>query len=466
MTHSPNPGIRVCGHSRKTIDLTQFTDLGLPASIVETLERQGYAAPTPIQAKAIPSLLAGRDLLGIAATGTGKTAAFALPILTRLAEKKPGLRNRSAHVLVLSPTRELAQQIADSFQIYGESLRIRVAVVVGGVSFNRQAQQLQRGVDVIVATPGRLLDHADQGTIRLDATKFFVLDEADHMLDLGFMPAVRRIVRNLPAERQNLFFSATMPKEIAGFAAELLNDPVEVSVTPASTPAERIDQQVTMVAPNQKIGLLTQLLKSKPAERVLVFTRTKRGADRVVASLDKEGIASAAIHGNKSQPQRLRALNGFKSGETPILVATDIAARGIDIDGITLVVQYDLPEVPETYVHRIGRTARAGASGTAVSFCSPDDLPLLRAIEKVTRRSIPAERHASFTDDLVAEAKAAPRSKRGNGGNRQQQGRAASHQRPRADHGSQQTARPANGRGGQGRRPAQGQAHRAASVPA
>lgn len=469
---------RVCGLSRKNIDLTTFTDLNLPASILATLEKQGYTAPTPIQAQAIPHLLKGRDLLGIAATGTGKTAAFALPILANLAEQQLASRNRSAHVLVLSPTRELAQQIADSFQIYGESLRVRVAVIVGGVSFNRQAQQLQRGVDVIVATPGRLLDHCDQGTVRLDGTKYFVLDEADHMLDLGFMPAVKRIVRNLPAERQNLFFSATMPKEIAGFASEMLKNPEQVSVAPASTPGERIDQHVTLVTTGQKIVLLTKLLKGKTEERVLVFTRTKRGADRVVASLEKDGIAGVAIHGNKSQPQRLRALNSFKSGETPILVATDIAARGIDIDDITLVVQYDLPEVPETYVHRIGRTARAGASGTAVSFCAPDELPLLRAIEKVTRRTIPAERDPSFTDDLVAEAKAAPRAKRGGGGNRQPQGRPqqpgrpqqhgkpGSHQGHRGGAGAAQPARANNHRGSNNRRPTAGGTNRSNSVPA
>ncbi|WP_137389804.1 DEAD/DEAH box helicase [Rhodoligotrophos defluvii] len=418
--------------------MTTFSELGLPAPILKTLERQGYEQPTPIQAQAIPHLLNGRDLLGIAATGTGKTAAFALPILTRLAERRQPLRNRSSQVLVLSPTRELAQQIAESFQVYGESLRIRVAVIVGGSSFGRQAQTLQRGVDVIVATPGRLLDHAEQGTLRLDAVQFFVLDEADHMLDLGFIPAVRRIVRNLPAERQNLFFSATMPKEIAGLAAELLDNPERVAVTPAATPAERIDQKVVHVAASHKTRLLTQILGGKSAERVLVFTRTKRGADRVVASLDKSGIASAAIHGNKSQPQRQRALAGFKSGQTPILVATDIAARGIDIDGITLVVQYDLPEVPETYVHRIGRTARAGASGMAVSFCAPDEQHLLRAIEKVTRRTIPAER-----DHTSGEPAAAPSPQQRNRGPVQNR-RPAQAQPARHGHGQRQQGRSTN----------------------
>ncbi|WP_205014926.1 DEAD/DEAH box helicase [Rhodoligotrophos appendicifer] len=372
-----------------------FSELGLPDSILKTLEQQGYTNPTPIQAQAIPFLMAGRDLLGIAATGTGKTAAFALPILAKLnAEKRP-LANRSAQVLVLSPTRELAQQIADSFKVYGESLRVKVAVVVGGASFRQQATLLQRGVDVLVATPGRLLDHAEQGTLRLDACRFFVLDEADHMLDLGFLPAVRKIIRNLPKQRQSLFFSATMPKEIAGLAAELLDQPERVSVTPESTPAERIDQEIIHVATAQKTKILTDILQSRLQDRVLVFTRTKRGADRVVLSLDKAGLNSAAIHGNKSQPQRQRALAGFKSGETSILVATDIAARGIDVDGIDLVVQYDLPEVPETYVHRIGRTGRAGASGQAVAFCASDEQPLLRAIEKVTRLTIPARRDPS-----------------------------------------------------------------------
>ncbi len=303
--------------------------------------------------------------------------------------KQSRVQRGQCRALILSPTRELADQIGESIQTYGRNCGLSSVVVVGGVPYGRQTAALTKGVDIVIATPGRLIDHVEAKHIRLEGVECFVLDEADHMLDLGFLPAIRRIVRLLPKERQNLFFSATMPKEIGILASELLQNPERVSVTPQSTPAERITQSVHFIDTKDKLGLLADAVNGKGHYRVLVFTRTKRGADRVVRDLERRRIPAAAIHGNKSQPQRVRALNGFKDGSTPILVATDIAARGIDVDGIDLVVNYDLPNVPETYVHRIGRTARAGNSGVALAFCSPDDLPLLKAIEKVIRRSIP-----------------------------------------------------------------------------
>ena len=369
--------------------MTEFTNLGLAAPIADAVHAEGYTTPTPIQAQAIPFILEGRDLLGLAATGTGKTAAFSLPILHRLTSKDGRTQRGRCRALILSPTRELADQIGESIRTYGRNSGLSSVVVVGGVPYGRQTAALTRGVDIIVATPGRLLDHIEAKHVRLDDVECFVLDEADHMLDLGFVPAIRRIVRLLPKERQNLFFSATMPKEIGVLAAEMLRNPERVSVTPPSTPAERIAQSVRFVESKERLGLLADAVSGKGNYRVLVFTRTKRGADRVVRDLDNRRIGAAAIHGNKSQPQRVRALNGFKDGSTPILVATDIAARGIDVDGIDLVVNYDLPNVPETYVHRIGRTARAGNSGVALSFCCPEDVSLLKAIEKLIRRQIP-----------------------------------------------------------------------------
>ena len=369
--------------------MTDFSQLNLAAPLVKALASEGYNTPTPIQSEAIPHVLEGRDLLGLAATGTGKTAAFALPILQGLisAPKRPAAR--SARVVVLSPTRELAAQIADSFRSYGKNFSFRLAVIVGGSALGPQAKALAGGLDVLVATPGRLLDHLERGSVRLDATEVLVLDEADHMLDLGFLPAVRRLLKPMKRDRQNLMFSATMPKEIGRLAADILNDPVRVEVTPQSKPAEKISQRVIHVEPRDKGTQLVELLAGGDKDRVLVFTRTKRGADKVVRALASSRIQAAAIHGNKSQNQRNRALAGFRAGKTPVLVATDIAARGIDIDDIRMVINYDLPHVPETYVHRIGRTGRAGASGAAVSFCGNEERPLLRAIEKLTARRIP-----------------------------------------------------------------------------
>ncbi len=369
--------------------MTTFSELNLAAPILKALAAEGYETPTPIQAQAIPPLLAGSDLLGIAQTGTGKTAAFALPILDRLARDRRPLRPRTCRALILSPTRELAGQIADSIRAYGRNLRVAVSVVVGGVSIGPQARALQQGVDVLVATPGRLVDHMSSRNIDLRQTEVFVLDEADQMLDLGFIHAIRRIVGALPERRQNLFFSATMPTAIGALAGELLTDPVRVAVTPVATTAERVEQRIILAEGAEKRSLLVKLMQDPSLSRILVFTRTKHGADKVARHLESAGIEAAAIHGNKSQPQREKALAGFRAGRTRALVATDIAARGIDVDGVSHVINFDLPNVPESYVHRIGRTARAGAAGIAISFCDREERAYLRDIEKVTRQTIP-----------------------------------------------------------------------------
>ncbi|MEZ5843094.1 MAG: DEAD/DEAH box helicase [Hyphomicrobiaceae bacterium] len=371
--------------------MTTFTDLGLAAPILKALEGEGYSHPTPIQAQAIPVVLAGRDLMGIAQTGTGKTAAFALPILDRLTRQARPAPRGGCRCLVLSPTRELATQIADSFRTYGRHLGISVGVVVGGVSHRPQAEAIRRGLDILVATPGRLIDHVDGRTMTLATTEIFVLDEADQMLDLGFVKPIRRIASGLAQRRQSLFFSATMPREIAELAREFLKNPTSVAVTPQATTVERIDQRVIHVEAKRKRALLAELLTDQGMARTLVFTRTKRGADRVARHLDACGIKAAAIHGNKSQNQREAALDAFRKARVRVLVATDIAARGIDVDGVTHVVNFELPEVPEAYVHRIGRTARAGADGAAISFCDGAERDLLRDIERVTRQRIKAE---------------------------------------------------------------------------
>ena len=365
--------------------------LGLSTPILKALQAEGYETPTPIQVKAIPLVLAARDVLGIAQTGTGKTAAFALPIIQRLAtDRRPALR-KGCRVLVLSPTRELATQIAQSFRTYGRNLDLTVAVVFGGVGHRPQIQAMARGVDVLVAAPGRLLDHLAERSINLAATEILVLDEADRMLDLGFLPPIRRIVSQMSARRQNLFFSATMPPEIGKLAAEMLRDPARVSVSPTTLTVDKVTQRVIHVESRNKRALLVELLADKSMSRTLVFTRTKRGADRVADHLVAAGVSVAAIHSNKSQSQREQALAAFRASRIRALVATDIAARGIDIDLVTHVVNYELPDVPESYVHRIGRTARAGAEGIAISLCDLDEREQLRDIERLTRQSIPAE---------------------------------------------------------------------------
>ena len=385
--------------------MTQFTDLGLSKPLLKALETEGYTTPTPIQAQAIPFVLAGRDLLGIAQTGTGKTAAFALPILQRLADNRKPAPRRGCRVLVLSPTRELATQIADSFRAYGRHMGISVAVVFGGVKYGPQLRALAGGVDVLVATPGRLIDHLGEKTANLSETEVLVLDEADQMLDLGFLPPIRRIVSHLPKQRQNLFFSATMPGEIGKLAGELLVDPAKVSVAPQATTIEKIRQHLIFVEGAHKRELLAELFADPKITRTIVFTRTKRGADRVAKHLESAGIEATAIHGDKSQGQRERALAAFKAGQVRALVATDIAARGIDVDAVSHIINFELPNVPEAYVHRIGRTARAGAEGSAISLCCDDERSLLRDIEKLTRQSIPStDRRRDRSLALMAQA--------------------------------------------------------------
>jgi ATP-dependent RNA helicase RhlE len=369
--------------------LASFAELGLIEPLQRAVRTEQYTTPTPIQVQAIPHLLRGRDLLGCAQTGTGKTAAFALPILQRLAADEGRAGPKACRALVLTPTRELAAQIADSFAIYGRFLKLTRTVVFGGVGQNPQVQALARGVDILVATPGRLLDLMGQGCVRLDRLEVFVLDEADRMLDMGFIHDVRRVIRALPARRQTLLFSATMPAEIARLADSILTDPVKVAVTPVASTVEQVEQRVMFVERADKRPLLGQLLRDPAVDRALIFTRTKHGANRVAQDLARIGVEADAIHGNKSQTARTRALERFRTGEGRVLVATDIAARGIDVDGITHVINYDLPNVPESYVHRIGRTARAGRSGVAISFCDAEERAYLRDIEALIRLRIP-----------------------------------------------------------------------------
>jgi ATP-dependent RNA helicase RhlE len=365
-----------------------FQTLGLSKPLLDALAAKNYAQATPIQLKAIPTVLTGRDLLGIAQTGTGKTAAFMLPSLDRLAASREYLKPGQIRMLVLAPTRELASQIAASAEAYGRFMRLSVGVIFGGVPNSKSLRTVSRGLDVLVATPGRLLDLIDQRALSLRDLEILVLDEADQMLDLGFIHALKRIVALVPQKRQTLFFSATMPRAIKELADKYLTNPAEVSVAPAATTVERVEQSVTMVNQAEKTALLTLFLQSNEVERALVFSRTKHGADKIVRQLEAAGLAASAIHGNKSQPQRERAIAAFKSGDVSVLVATDIAARGIDIPGVSHVVNFDLPDVPEQYVHRIGRTARAGATGIAVAFCSPDERGNLRDIERTTRQKI------------------------------------------------------------------------------
>src|SRR3954470_17318805 len=389
-----------------------FENLGLSQPVLQALVLKEYTQATPIQTQAIPTLLTGRDLLGIAQTGTGKTAAFMLPSIDRLTASNKRPQPRTCRMLVLAPTRELASQIAESARAYGRFSHISVATVFGGTSINKNRQDLSRGVDVLVATPGRLLDLVEQRWLDLRQVEILVLDEADQMLDLGFIHDLKKIVRYLPEKRQSLFFSATMPKAIRDLADKFLTSPEQVAVTPVASTVERVEQYVTFVNQAEKPALLTMMLRvgfgqKGSMDRVLIFSRTKHGADRIVKQLGQAGIPSAAIHGNKSQPQREKALAAFKTGEVPILIATDIAARGIDVSGVSHVVNFDLPNVPEQYVHRIGRTARAGAAGVAIAFCADDERPYLRDIEKLTRQKpVPVPLPEGFTNE-AARIKAA-----------------------------------------------------------
>ncbi len=368
----------------------KFEQLNLNAAILRALNEEGYETPTPIQQKAIPHVLEGRDLLGCAQTGTGKTAAFSLPMLHNLS-KRPAEGGRTRHIrsLILTPTRELAIQIQESLVAYGRHLPLRSTVIFGGVPQRPQTNALANGVDILVATPGRLLDLIDQGFIHLKNLEFFVLDEADRMLDMGFVHDVKRIIKLLPSERQSLFFSATMPPVISQLADSILKNPEKVAVTPVSSTAETVKQALYYVDKGNKRKLLSHLLEDASIVSALVFTRTKHGADRVTKELNKDGVKAEAIHGNKAQNARQRALSNFKEGKTRVLVATDIAARGIDVDSLSHVFNYDIPNIPETYVHRIGRTGRAGASGIAISFCMFDEKPYLKDIQKLIGREIP-----------------------------------------------------------------------------
>lgn len=426
----------------------KFTDLDLVPEILDAVKKAGYEQPTPIQAQAIGPSLAGKDVLGCAQTGTGKTAAFSLPILQRVDQ----LAGDDAQLLalVLTPTRELAAQIGESFATYGANLGLYHTVIFGGVSDKAQIKTIKAGVDILVATPGRLLDLMGRGFIRLNQLEIFVLDEADRMLDMGFIHDVRKIIAALPAKRQTLFFSATMPQEIRALADTLMKDPVHVSVAPVSSTAEKIAQKIYFTDKSDKRRLLLDVLKGPEMKRTLVFSRTKHGADRVVKYLAAGGISSAAIHGNKSQGARTRALDGFRSGSIPVLVATDIAARGIDVDGVTHVVNFDLPNIPETYVHRIGRTARAGAEGEAYSFCESEERPYLADIERLIQQHIervenhaypPSEPLPAITDLQGRGGSSRKRSSRGGGG-------------------PQRSAQGGDARGGSGRR-SQGGARRA-----
>ncbi len=393
--------------------LTSFQDFGLADPISRALKEENYLTPTPIQAQTIPIALTGRDVVGIAQTGTGKTAAFALPILHRILENRIKPQPKACRVLVLSPTRELSSQILESFNAYGRHMRLTSALAIGGVPMGRQVRSVMQGVEVMVATPGRLLDLVQSNGLKLGQVEFLVLDEADRMLDMGFINDIRKIVGKLPTKRQTLFFSATMPKDIAELAEAMLRDPARVAVTPVASTVERITQRILQVDFSAKPAILAQLLKQEPVNRALIFTRTKHGADKVVKGLERAGIRANAIHGNKSQNHRERVLAAFRTGEIRTLVATDIAARGIDVDGISHVVNFDLPNVPETYVHRIGRTARAGAEGVAISLIArAEEMGYLRDIEKLIRIALPREDRRTPGSRDAAPA-AAPRQHRG-----------------------------------------------------
>ncbi len=423
-----------------------FENLKLIEPILKALKTEGYTTPTPIQAQAIPIVLNHRDLLGCAQTGTGKTAAFALPTLQLLFQDRMAHKEQKAiKALVLTPTRELAIQIAESFTAYGKNTGLKNLVIFGGVSQNPQVDALRRGVDILIATPGRLLDLMNQRFVHLDQVRMLILDEADRMLDMGFVNDVKKIIAKVPSKRQTLFFSATMPAEITSLANTILTNPERIEVTPVSSTADTIQQALYYVEKNDKKSLLVHILKDKEIKTALVFTRTKHGADKVVKDLNKVGITAEAIHGNKSQNARQRALTNFKNRSTRVLIATDIAARGIDIDELTHVINYELPNIPETYVHRIGRTGRAGADGIAMSFCDSEEILFLRDIHKLIGKEIPVEEGHPYPMSPVSMAAnlVAGQSKKGSGSFKREGGRGGSGRKPSGGGG-----RPAGGGGG------------------
>ena len=385
--------------------ITSFTELGLIEPILRALRDEKHETPTPIQAESIPHLLEGRDLLGSAQTGTGKTAAFALPILQQLTKGNVAGRKRSPRALILTPTRELADQISRSFRAYGRYLNISHTVVYGGVSIGPQARALSRGVDVLVATPGRLLDLMNQRLVYLDMIEFFTLDEADRMLDMGFIVDIKKIIKKIPENRQTLFFAATMADGVRQLTRTLLNDPVHVKVNPHATTADKVEQKILFVDRSDKDALLFSLLESGDISRALIFTRTKHKANNIAQKLNRKRVSAEAIHGNKSQSARMQALKSFTDGRARVLVATDVASRGIDIKGVTHVINYEMPNEPESYVHRIGRTARAGADGIAISFCDGDERAYLGAIERTIRTTIPVDTEHAFHSVQAAQAK-------------------------------------------------------------
>ena len=414
-----------------------FTSIGVIEPIHKALRDEGYSQPTPIQAQSIPKLLDGYDLLACAQTGTGKTAAFTIPILQHLyLDEHRNRQGRKIRALVVTPTRELAIQIGESLRAYGRYTKIRSTVIFGGIKPGRQIEQLKRGVEVLIATPGRLLDLMGQGYISLRDIEYFVLDEADRMLDMGFIHDIRKIIAKLPTDRQSLFFSATMPPDIVKLSRQILGgDPARVTVKPEQTTAERVEQAIYFVTKKDKRKLLLHLLQNDPTETTLVFSRTKYGADKIVKQLRRAGIAAEAIHGNKSQNARQRALGSFKDGRTSVLVATDIAARGIDIDELARVINYDLPNIPETYVHRIGRTGRAAASGVAVSFCDQEERAHLRSIQRLIKQQIPIIKEHPFQEtdeELIPQPsdKPKPRQNGANGSSRRRNGHRRNKRRP------------------------------------
>ena len=421
--------------------MTTFADLGLSPKLVSALAKTKLQTPTPIQAQAIPYIMQGRDLMGLAQTGTGKTAAFGLPLLHRLLDlgHPPGPKNVRA--LILAPTRELIGQIKDNLETFTKGTAVKVTMVVGGASLFKQAQALSKGTDVLVATPGRLIDLLERGDVRLDQCAYLVLDEADHMLDMGFIHSLRKIAKHIPVKRQTMLFSATMPKDIEEIADTYLRDPVRVQVAPPGKPIEKIVQGVYFIPNGDKAKLLETYLKGHPGEQALVFGRTKHGSEKLMKLLDSWGFKVGSIHGNKSQSQRDRTLTDFRSGALDVLVATDVAARGIDIPTVRHVYNYDLPNVPENYVHRIGRTARAGAEGTAVAFCAPAEMGELQAIEKMLKKPIPVIGGAPWAADIVA---AAPKPQQGRGrpqGGSPRQG-AKPGQKPQGHAGAKPAGRP------------------------